>query len=77
MKTPKQTLLAVEGMTCPSCIRHIDSALRDVDGVTKVEVRLREGRVLVEHEDLDVASLVSAVQDAGYEARPAAASTAA
>lgn len=76
MKTSQETILAVEGMTCPSCVRHIDNALRDVDGVIKVEVRLREGRVLVEHEGTDIASLVSAVQEAGYEAQPASARTA-
>jgi copper chaperone CopZ len=28
MSTAKETLLTVSGMTCPSCVRHVESALR-------------------------------------------------
>ncbi|MGK4008527.1 heavy metal-associated domain-containing protein [Sorangium sp. So ce1036] len=70
-----ETLLEVGGMSCPSCVRHIDSALRALDGVERVEVRLREGTVVVQHEPASapVDALVEAVRGAGYDVRPRAA----
>lgn len=74
MMTQKETLLKVDGMSCGSCVRHVDVALKDVDGVSKVDVRLRQGEVLVQHDaDTAVESLVKALADAGYESAPSAA----
>jgi copper chaperone len=72
--TQKQTLLKVAGMSCGSCVHHVDVALKDVRGVSKVDVRLREGEALVQHDaDTSVESLVKALADAGYESAPSAA----
>jgi copper chaperone len=72
--TERETLLDVQGMSCASCVHHVGVALRDVEGVSKVDVRLREGKVLVRHETATpVESLVQALSEAGYESRPAAA----
>ncbi len=74
MSKPRETVLSVSGMTCMSCVRHVDRALRDLEGVTAVEVRLREGRVLVEHdaETAPLEAMVEALRDAGYGGAPAA-----
>jgi copper chaperone len=71
----KETMLQVDGMSCPSCVRHIDSALRELGGVAKVDVRLREGTVVVQHDPASapVTALVEAVRGAGYGVRPRAA----
>ncbi|HTN87222.1 MAG TPA: heavy-metal-associated domain-containing protein [Sorangium sp.] len=71
----KETILQVDGMSCPSCIRHIDSALRELDGVDKVDVRLREGTVVVRHDPASapVDALADAVRGAGYGVRSRAA----
>jgi copper chaperone len=68
----KQTVLEVLGMTCPSCVRHVNAALTAIDGVTKVDVRLRDGKVVVEHDPsvASVSTLVEALRDAGYESAP-------
>lgn len=67
----KRTELLVEGMSCGSCVHHVDRALRELSGVSKVEVRLRDGKVLVEHEpaSVDAAALIEGVKSAGYEAK--------
>lgn len=69
MITNRETLLDVDGMSCPSCVRHINEALDQLPGVSKVEVQLEDGKVLVQH-DPDAAptdSLIEALRDAGYE----------
>ena len=40
----------VQGMSCGSCVRHVTTALKELEGVTEVEVKLREGRVVVWHD---------------------------
>ncbi|AUX27040.1 heavy metal transport/detoxification protein [Sorangium cellulosum] len=71
----KETRLEVGGMGCSSCVRHIDSALRALDGIDRVEVRLREGTVVVQHDPASapVDALVEAVREAGYDVRAGAA----
>lgn len=70
----KTSVLAVAGLSCHSCVRHIEQALRGVSGVTSVEVRLRDGEVLVNHAPAaSLDAMVEALRDAGYESAPAAA----
>lgn len=64
------TTLEVQGMTCGACVRHVTDALR-VPGVGNVDVRLRDGLVVVEHDatTAPTATLVAALDQAGYGAR--------
>jgi Cu+-exporting ATPase len=68
------TTLHIEGMTCNRCVTHIDQALRAVPGVSAVEVNLAEQRARVVHdpERSPIASLVTAVEGAGYTCHAAA-----
>lgn len=72
--TATETLLAVEGMTCGSCIRHVTTALRGVDGVGQVQVSLKDGQARVTHDaaQAPVGALVEALREAGYGATPRA-----
>jgi len=65
------TTLAISGMTCNGCVKHVDAALRAVPGVTAVEVNLAEQRAKIVHDDAAAppAALVAAVEAAGYEAK--------
>jgi copper chaperone len=71
----KETLFEVDGMSCASCIRHINNALCEIPGVEKVDVKLREGTVVVTHDATNASddSLINALRDAGYESRVKAA----
>ena len=61
--------LAVEGMSCASCVGAVEKALQSVAGVTRASVNLATERAHVEFTGaVPVAALVSAVADAGYEA---------
>lgn len=70
MEQKRKTILDVAGMSCGSCVRHVDHALRELEGVADVEVRLKEGRVSVQHdaEAAPVQRLVGALANAGYTA---------
>lgn len=62
--------LAVDGMTCASCVSRVEKVLASVPGVTHAAVNLATGRATVRAVGgLDSAALVAAVTDAGYEAR--------
>ncbi|MFT3764291.1 MAG: heavy metal-associated domain-containing protein [Minicystis sp.] len=75
MSQKNETLLDVTGMTCRSCVRHVDHALRELEGVSSVEVRLSEGKVMVRHDPgaAPVASLIEALREAGYPSSTTAA----
>ena len=54
-------------MTCNGCVKHVTTALREVPGVTAVEVDLATGCASVVHdENCSGPSLVAAVDAAGY-----------
>jgi Cu+-exporting ATPase len=72
MSNVKKVSLLVEGMTCASCVGHVERALKKVDGVADVSVNLATERATVESESpngADVDALVTAVHDAGYEVK--------
>lgn len=74
MNDSSDTILEVQGMTCPSCIRHVTAALTDLDGVEKVDVKVRDGLVVVKHDaaQASISALVEALDGAGYPSRPRA-----
>ncbi len=63
------TDLAIEGMTCASCVGRVERALKAVPGVTEAAVNLATNRARVTHlPAVGAAALVAAVQAAGYGA---------
>ena len=63
-------VLAVSGMTCSGCVKSVERALLRVPGVERALVDLSAGQAVVEG-NASTESLVNAVQEAGYEVRPA------
>ena len=65
------TTLTILGMSCANCERHVTAALSAVPGVASVQVSAESGVAVVRWSgpDSDDATLVSAVDDAGYVAR--------
>jgi len=60
--------LNITGMTCDHCVNAITGALKDVEGVTGVVVSLDEKRATVTADEVDIAKLIAAVEEEGYEA---------
>jgi heavy metal translocating P-type ATPase len=63
--------IVIEGMTCASCVARVERALKTVPGVTAANVNLATERATVTG-TADLASVIGAIADAGYEARAAA-----
>ena len=59
--------LPVHGMSCASCVGHVEKALAAVPGVAGVAVNLATESATVQGAALDVAALRRAVDEAGYE----------
>jgi len=60
--------LVIEGMTCASCVRRVERSLSRVEGTHEAAVNLATGRAAVRG-SAPVASLVRAIEHAGYHAR--------
>ncbi len=64
--------MRVDGLACPFCAYGLEKKLKEVPGVSKIEIRVDDGLVLIDAEkDQDIAleRLEPAVKDAGFTAR--------
>jgi Au+-exporting ATPase len=61
--------LAIDSMTCASCVGRVERALRAVPGVKEATVNLATERATVKG-NAAIATLIRAVADVGYDARP-------
>ncbi len=73
----ESTELAIEGMTCASCVGRVEKALAQVPGVRQATVNLATERARVVHlaGSVSTADLEAAVERAGYKARRLSADT--
>ena len=61
--------LNIEGMTCASCVKHVENALTAIPGVSEVSVNLATNRAHLKKEQaVAVSTLLEAVSEAGYTA---------
>jgi len=67
---PAGLQLAVQGMTCASCVARVEKALKKVPGVLDASVNLATEQATVHGTALDADAIVAAVAQAGYEAMP-------
>jgi len=64
--SPERLVVPVQGMTCASCVAHVEKALARVAGVERVAVNLATESAAVEGHALDPQALTRAVDAAGY-----------
>jgi len=62
------TTIDVEGMSCAGCEQNVEDALGTVPGVTDATADNERGTATV-HGDADPDDLITAIEDAGYEAQ--------
>ena len=65
--------LNIDGMTCGGCVKSVTKVLNDLHGVRSATVSLENKNAQVEFDEgkIQIAQLVEAVEDAGYDARAA------
>ncbi len=61
--------LNVSGMTCGSCVKHVTSALKALDGVGDVNVDLAAGKVKVTRATDETDDLIATLIEDGYPAQ--------
>jgi P-type Cu+ transporter len=73
-RAPAHAELAIEGMTCASCVARIERKLSKLEGVRQAAVNLAMERASIAYDParVKVAHLISAVEAAGYSAAPVA-----
>ena len=61
--------IAVGGMTCAACVRRVENAIKEIEGVEDVAVNLANGHATIIHHSKwgGVSSLSKVVADHGYE----------
>jgi len=66
-----QAELAIQGMTCASCVRRVETALGKVPGVLEASVNLSTERARVTYvpQLVDLKELVTTVENIGYQAQ--------
>lgn len=64
----QQLELDVKGMSCGHCVRAVEKALQEVDGVRVKSVVIGAASVEIDPSRASVGDVIDAVSDAGYEA---------
>jgi len=70
--TQQRITIPVGGMHCASCIKRVEDAVLGVEGVARAQVNLATEKATVDYapEVCSIEDLNSAIEAAGYEARP-------
>ena len=65
--------LNIDGMTCGGCVKSVTKVLNGLDGARSATVSLENKNAQVEFDEgkIQMAQLVEAVEDAGFDARAA------
>lgn len=60
--------LLIEGMSCAHCVKHVEDALLELDGVKSAKAELEGNFAVVElSEEVNDDAFKKAIDDAGYE----------
>ncbi len=63
------TTFQLEQLTCPSCIKRIETALNNKDGITEVKVLFTSSKVKVGHNEniINAAGIGKVITDLGFQ----------
>lgn len=57
----------ISGMSCGHCVKAVDKALQQLDGVTIDQVAIGSATVSFDDKQTDARSIAQAIDDAGYQ----------
>ena len=60
---------AISGMTCGGCVKSVQNALAQIDGVNSVHVGLEQNNAVIEFDEskTNTQALAEAIEDAGFD----------
>lgn len=62
------TTVSIKGMSCQHCVNAVAKALKQLPGITDVQVDLGKGRAVVDHDDsVSLIAVKKQIEQAGYE----------
>ncbi len=66
----KTDIFDIKGMSCSSCVAHVDKATRKLEGIVDVQVNLLTNSMSIKYDEalVDTTVVEEAIKDAGYEA---------
>ena len=63
----KEISFSVQGMTCASCVRNVERAIKKIDGVKYVSVNLAtEKAIVIANDKVTIEDIEKAVESIGY-----------
>lgn len=65
----EQVTLKVEGMSCAHCVRAVEKAMQDVDGVSVDRVAIGSATIAIDPTRTTLSAVIDALADAGYTAQ--------
>lgn len=64
--------LKIEGMSCGNCVKHVQHALRALDGVDVSDVQVGSASLTYDPAKRTVDDILAAIRDQGYQPNPVA-----
>jgi copper chaperone CopZ len=58
--------IAIEGMTCGNCVRHVRQALEEIEGVEVCEIQIGSAEISYDPASIDRNAIIEAIKDEGY-----------
>lgn len=67
-KTKNKLNIVVRGMSCSHCVNSVEKALLNLDGVKRVKVDLKSGKVVIEYVGvINKKDVNDCIQELGYK----------
>lgn len=60
-------VIKIEGMSCEKCVAHVKEALENIEGIENVTVDLKEGKAIIEENNVSDEIIKEAIEDEGYD----------
>lgn len=68
-KKMEEIVLEIDGMACMHCLKRVEDALKNINGVKEVKVSLEEKNAIIRGKNLRKEVLIDAINKAGYQAK--------
>ena len=60
--------ILIEGMSCGHCVKHVENALKEIEGIEEVSVNLEAKKATIEsNSNIEDDKIKEVIDDAGYD----------